>query len=423
MGSTYNTSMDASMVPKDDALERWMTLDMGSAYQSVTSLESSMVPKDDPMDHWMGVDLKPFYADADEIVGNCLKHDLVEHCMVVDLEPDGVDACEMVRNDLKDDTTECCMAATELDIGSRGGESNETELSSVCKELVVYRDPLEPRVGMQFESREAGKAWYNEYARRAGFRIRVGRNERSKKDKECISQQFVCSKEGFRHKKYIERTDRVLPIPAHTREGCKAMLLLKKRGPDKWVITRFEKEHNHELVDPRKASLLRQRRRASNTSRKPLLITLDSLARQNEVIRSEEAARVEPVVGMQFDSKDAAKICYKEYAARSGFSIRVGRNERSKRDKECISWQFVCSREGFHHKKNVDGKDGTSAAGRGRPTTRGGCKAMLIVKKRGTDRWAVTRFEKTHNHELATTDNAPPFDHGGEQSNIGFGCF
>ncbi|KAL5794482.1 hypothetical protein ACOSP7_003076 [Xanthoceras sorbifolium] len=46
--------------------------------------------------------------------------------------------------------------------------------------------------------------------------------------------------------------DRVLPPPPITREGCPAMLRLALRDGDKWVVTKFIKEHNHELMSPSK---------------------------------------------------------------------------------------------------------------------------------------------------------------------------
>jgi hypothetical protein len=41
-------------------------------------------------------------------------------------------------------------------------------------------EPKEPELGMVFESDEAAKGFYNEYARRLGFPFRICRSRRSK---------------------------------------------------------------------------------------------------------------------------------------------------------------------------------------------------------------------------------------------------
>ncbi|XP_031498973.1 protein FAR1-RELATED SEQUENCE 5-like [Nymphaea colorata] len=107
-------------------------------------------------------------------------------------------------------------------------------------------NPMEPYVGMGFESEEAARIFYNEYAKCVGFSMRVDIVRRSRRDSQTIGQQFVCSEGGFHSRKR--------PIAW---EGCKAMIRLKKEDSGKWVVTRFEKDHNHELVPPGKVSLPR----------------------------------------------------------------------------------------------------------------------------------------------------------------------
>ncbi|KAE9447453.1 hypothetical protein C3L33_20649, partial [Rhododendron williamsianum] len=53
-------------------------------------------------------------------------------------------------------------------------------------------DPdLEPYEGMEFESEEAAKAFYNSYGRRVGFSTRVSSSRRSRKDGAIIQRSFV----------------------------------------------------------------------------------------------------------------------------------------------------------------------------------------------------------------------------------------
>ncbi|XP_043805687.1 uncharacterized protein LOC110629521 isoform X1 [Manihot esculenta] len=120
-------------------------------------------------------------------------------------------------------------------------QSNEPPSSS---------DIVEPCIGMEFNSRDHAREFYIAYGRHTGFTVRIHHNRRSRVNNMVIGQDFVCSKEGFREKKYIYRKDRVLPPPPATREGCPAMLRLTLRDGVKWVVTKFIKEHNHTLMSP-----------------------------------------------------------------------------------------------------------------------------------------------------------------------------
>ena len=115
----------------------------------------------------------------------------------------------------------------------------------------------EPYIGMEFESAEDAREFYELYGRRMGFTIRNNRTRRSLKDNSIIGREFVCSKEGFRAEKHTKRENRVLPSRPATREGCNAMLRIAAKDGGKWVIYGFIKEHNHELnpskIPPRRS--------------------------------------------------------------------------------------------------------------------------------------------------------------------------
>ncbi|KAK4348029.1 hypothetical protein RND71_034368 [Anisodus tanguticus] len=138
---------------------------------------------------------------------------------------------------------------------------------------------LEPYEGMEFESEEAAKAFYNSYARRVGFSTRVSMSRRSKRDGAIIQRSFVCAKEGFRvDKEKPAGCDggggvRVKRPRAETRVGCKAMLMVKIQDSGRWVVSGFVKEHNHELVEPDKVHCLRSHRHVSGPA-KSLIGTL-----------------------------------------------------------------------------------------------------------------------------------------------------
>ncbi|XP_059297162.1 protein FAR1-RELATED SEQUENCE 5-like [Lycium ferocissimum] len=138
---------------------------------------------------------------------------------------------------------------------------------------------LEPYEGMEFESEEAAKAFYNSYARRVGFSTRVSMSRRTRRDGAIIQRSFVCAKEGFRveKEKPVGRDGgggaRVKRPRAETRVGCKAILVVKIQDSGRWVVSGFVKEHNHELVEPDKVHCLRSHRHVSGPA-KSLIDTL-----------------------------------------------------------------------------------------------------------------------------------------------------
>ncbi|KAM4070378.1 hypothetical protein ACB094_12G161100 [Castanea mollissima] len=65
-----------------------------------------------------------------------------------------------------------------------------------------------------------------------------------------ISRRFLCNKEGFRVNNNKTRNTRSLEVrkPRQiTREGCKAMIMVRKEKTEKWVVTKLETKHNHPM--------------------------------------------------------------------------------------------------------------------------------------------------------------------------------
>lgn len=126
-------------------------------------------------------------------------------------------------------------------------------------------DPnLEPYEGMEFDSEQAARIFYNSYARRIGFSTRVSVYQRSRRDGSIICRQIVCSREGFRRDAGESRSKRQRTI---TRVGCKAQMTVKKHTSGKWAVSKLVKEHNHELVQPDKVHCLRSHRHVSGPAR------------------------------------------------------------------------------------------------------------------------------------------------------------
>ena len=106
---------------------------------------------------------------------------------------------------------------------------------------------LEPYVGMEFESEDDARKFYTDYARRVGFVVRIMQRRRSGIDGRTLARRLGCNKQGFspNHKGAFGPEKK--PRPS-AREGCKATILVKMEKNGKWVVTRFEKEHNHPLI-------------------------------------------------------------------------------------------------------------------------------------------------------------------------------
>lgn len=103
----------------------------------------------------------------------------------------------------------------------------------------------EPYVGQEFESEAAAHAFYNVYATRVGFVIRVSKLSRSRRDGSAIGRALVCNKEGYR---MPDKREKIVRQRAETRVGCRAMILVRKVSSGKWVVTKFVKEHTHPLT-------------------------------------------------------------------------------------------------------------------------------------------------------------------------------
>ncbi|KAJ4702361.1 Protein FAR1-RELATED SEQUENCE like [Melia azedarach] len=126
-------------------------------------------------------------------------------------------------------------------------------------------DPnLEPYEGMEFDSEQSARIFYNSYARRIGFSTRVSVYQRSRRDGSIICRQIVCSREGFRRGGNENRCKRQRTI---TRVGCKAQMTVKKQSSGKWAVSKLVKGHNHELVPPDKVHCLRSHRHVSGPAR------------------------------------------------------------------------------------------------------------------------------------------------------------
>ncbi|PKU74948.1 uncharacterized protein LOC110111362 isoform X2 [Dendrobium catenatum] len=288
------------------------------------------------------------------------------------------------------------------------GDMDEMIESSVPRNTFTSAGAAEPIVepyeGMKFESEDAARSFYYEYASQMGFKVRVSSFVRSKRDKTIISRQLVCFREGFRSAKDGNSQVRTKRPRMITRVGCRAMIMVKKQSSGKWIISKCENIHNHLLGTLGKVVILdfdpygRANEALESQTWRETNVHRDVASDPHElvVVPSEMDPHLEPHEGMEFESEQAAQTFYKEYARRAGFRARISTYYRSKRDNSIISRLIVCSKEGFRSKKD----DNAEERLRPRAITRVGCKAMIMVKKRGSRNWVVSKLVKQHNHLL-----------------------
>ncbi|XWS74241.1 hypothetical protein CRYUN_Cryun02cG0198700 [Craigia yunnanensis] len=131
------------------------------------------------------------------------------------------------------------IASKRIEYASEGGQA------TIENSLVHDEDGIsEPYVCMEFDSEDAAKTYYDEYARRMGFSSKAGQLSRSKTDETIVAREFVCGREALKRR---------------SADSCDAMLRIELKG-DKWVVTKFVKEHSHSAMSPSKVHYLHPRR-------------------------------------------------------------------------------------------------------------------------------------------------------------------
>ncbi|KAE8667101.1 hypothetical protein F3Y22_tig00112445pilonHSYRG00011 [Hibiscus syriacus] len=114
-------------------------------------------------------------------------------------------------------------------------------------------------VGKLFSS--SGQTWYfyKGFAQEHGFSARQG-TTRLDIEGNVKTQEFCCSKEGFRESK-VNTVDRQRAHTPITRTGCKARVIVTTTNTnDLWVISKSYQKHNHALCTPTMTPFIRSNR-------------------------------------------------------------------------------------------------------------------------------------------------------------------
>ncbi|KAE8653743.1 hypothetical protein F3Y22_tig00117056pilonHSYRG00099 [Hibiscus syriacus] len=123
-------------------------------------------------------------------------------------------------------------------------------------------DESDRLVGQLFCSRDQAWHFYKGFAREHGFSARKG-TTRLDVEGNVKTQEFCCSKEGFRVSK-VNTVDRQRAHTPVTRTRCKARVVVTATNTnDQWVISKSDQKHNHALCTSAMTPFMRSNRAVS----------------------------------------------------------------------------------------------------------------------------------------------------------------
>ncbi|GMY19668.1 protein FAR1-RELATED SEQUENCE 12-like isoform X2, partial [Fagus crenata] len=141
-----------------------------------------------------------------------------------------------------------------------------------------------PEIGMTFSSMDDVYKFYQNYAAKMGFKVRIGKGQ--KLGNEIVKKKtYLCSKEG--HRAMTQYAKMTKYRRKETRTGCNAQLQIALKN-DKYEIVKFEAEHNHELQEST------QRHCIDSDSEILEAETLNQPTHENEAAKTVEAAHASP---------------------------------------------------------------------------------------------------------------------------------
>ncbi|KAF8405771.1 hypothetical protein HHK36_007849 [Tetracentron sinense] len=155
----------------------------------------------------------------------------------------------------------------------------EDEIVEQCKVIGSVKNYI-PKVGMEFETEKEAHAFYNYYAMKEGFGIKIKSSHVRKSTQELCHVLFACCKEGFTNRIAITQYSR-----PDTRTGCKARLRVKLTDYKKWRVTEVNIEHNHQ-VTPRKARFYKSHKHLDAGSKRRLELNNEAGIRFNKSYHS-----------------------------------------------------------------------------------------------------------------------------------------
>ncbi|XP_043717518.1 protein FAR1-RELATED SEQUENCE 5-like [Telopea speciosissima] len=192
-------------------------------------------------------------------------------------------------------------------------------------------DELCPFVGMEFATQDEAHVFYIRYARKMGFSTRKHSTSKSQRTGKVIGRCFCCSHQGYSNSKTIRVEDKKKPRP-ESRTGCKAMMWIRRKKGDRWVVSQIIKEHNHVLASPS----------TRNNPHPHRIITED----QGEVVQNMHSCGLRTNLMMNFMHLETGGSHHVDFTLRETRNFLSKRRQRElpKGDIEIILDYFDCQR-------------------------------------------------------------------------------
>ncbi|KAF7129587.1 hypothetical protein RHSIM_Rhsim10G0060900 [Rhododendron simsii] len=168
-----------------------------------------------------------------------------------------------VKNDINKFPEEEDDLGDLIEDGVNGKQGLDSQIGLEGLNMLTARDVFK----MKLDSEENAHAFYNAYAKIMGFSIRKDR-KKVRRENVVVSRKCVCSRQGVRAKKYLERVDRLRAPRAETRVGCKAIFRVRYGVKMReYIVTHFVSGHNHPLVAPHCVPFLWSHRSVTNADK------------------------------------------------------------------------------------------------------------------------------------------------------------
>lgn len=119
-------------------------------------------------------------------------------------------------------------------------------------------------LGMTFASETDCIAFYTHLGKISGFGVRLD-NVRRNRNEEAIWRSICCTRQGYRQQKHLQRAPGPRGFRDETRCGCSARIIFSYKKKEKiWKVTKFSRDHNHDLLGGYLVHLHRCFRRMDN---------------------------------------------------------------------------------------------------------------------------------------------------------------
>lgn len=140
--------------------------------------------------------------------------------------------------------------------------------TQTLEELAEYEYIIEKT----FHSEDEGYEFFNAFARNKGFSLRKGKVTHGANKYEITCRQYVCSKEGARQLKFLNRQKMKRRPRPLTRFDCPFEVVIK-HNPDMnvWYVHKYVDTHNHGMARLNEVGFMFSHRRMSDVQKKEIL--------------------------------------------------------------------------------------------------------------------------------------------------------